>query len=78
MRSRAVLIGSRGGRTKTVSERLNSAAIFCIAVEFEPFAFNDDCERIAGQRAVGEDVEQIILAAQGRSLGHVPNENMPN
>ena len=36
MRSRAVFTGSRGGSTKTVSERLNSRAIACIRSSSSP------------------------------------------
>ena len=36
MRSAAVLTGSRGAEQKTVSDKLNSRAIFCIAASSRP------------------------------------------
>ena len=54
----AVLGRFRGARDETVSERLNSAAIACMRASSRPSAIEHDCERIAGERRLGEDVER--------------------
>ena len=65
MRMRALWTGLTAGRTKTVSERLNSRAIACMRAVVELRRIEDDGKRIAGERPVGKDVEDGVAARQG-------------
>ncbi len=56
MRTRAWWRGSSGGRTKVVSDRLNSAAIACISRFRQPPRVGKHGQRVAPEAAVGEHV----------------------
>ena len=63
MRSAAVLTGSRGANTNTVSGRLNSPRDRLHPRVVEAVGVEHDGERVAGERRLGEHVEKAIGAA---------------
>ena len=62
MRALAECAGFSAGSTKTVSERLNSRAIACIAALSRPSEIEHDGKRISRQRTVGENIEDPIAS----------------
>jgi hypothetical protein len=65
MRSLAECAGFADGITNTVSDRLNSRAICLHRGGVQAFGVEHDRELIAGEGAVGEDVEDAVAAGHG-------------
>ena len=61
IRTSAVWAASIGGSTKVVSDKLNSAAIDCIAAVAKPSAFKTTAKGFPAKSSVGEDVNRYEI-----------------
>jgi len=72
MRTRHVFAGSFVGRTKVVSPKLNSRAIFCIALGRYTSGVRQDCELIAAERGRTENIDDVKCVLHEINLRVLP------